>query len=66
MDEPDQKIIDVFICKLRKKLMQASSLLPPRAVLMGVARRATAKDGKVPFDGTRGWCPRHGRQINPR
>ena len=24
MDEPDQKIIDVFICKLRKKLMQAS------------------------------------------
>jgi hypothetical protein len=35
MDEPDQKIIDVFICKLRKKLMQASSLLPPRAVLMG-------------------------------
>ena len=24
MDEPGQKIIDVFICKLRKKLMQAS------------------------------------------
>src|SRR5215216_3353844 len=24
MDEPDQKIIDVFICKLRKKLVQAS------------------------------------------
>ena len=24
MDEPDQKIIDVFVCKLRKKLMQAS------------------------------------------
>ena len=24
MDEPDQKIIDVFICKLRKKLIQAS------------------------------------------
>ena len=23
MDEPDQKIIDVYICKLRKKLMQA-------------------------------------------
>ncbi len=24
MDEPDQKIIDVFICKLRKKLAEAS------------------------------------------
>ena len=24
MDEPDQKIIDVFICRIRKKLMQAS------------------------------------------
>ena len=24
MDEPGQKIIDVFVCKLRKKLMQAS------------------------------------------
>jgi len=24
MDEPDQKIIDVFICKLRKKVVQAS------------------------------------------
>ena len=24
MDQPDQKIIDVFVCKLRKKLMQAS------------------------------------------
>ena len=24
MDEPDQKIIDVFICKLRRKLLQAS------------------------------------------
>jgi two-component system cell cycle response regulator CtrA len=24
MDEPEQKIIDVFICKTRKKLMQAS------------------------------------------
>jgi two-component system cell cycle response regulator CtrA len=25
MDEPDAKIIDVFICKLRKKLARASS-----------------------------------------
>ena len=25
MDEPEQKIIDVFICKLRKKLANASS-----------------------------------------
>ena len=25
MDEPDQKIIDVFICKLRKKLAKASA-----------------------------------------
>ena len=24
MDEPEQKIIDVFICKLRKKLAEAS------------------------------------------
>ena len=24
MDEPDEKIIDVFICKLRKKLAKAS------------------------------------------
>ena len=24
MDEPDQKIIDVFICKLRRKLLEAS------------------------------------------
>ena len=25
MDEPEQKIIDVFICKLRKKLANASN-----------------------------------------
>jgi two-component system cell cycle response regulator CtrA len=25
MDEPDMKIIDVFICKLRKKLAQAGA-----------------------------------------
>jgi two-component system, cell cycle response regulator CtrA len=24
MDEPEQKIIDVFICKMRKKLAEAS------------------------------------------
>ena len=24
MDEPDQKIIDVYICKLRRKLLEAS------------------------------------------
>jgi two-component system cell cycle response regulator CtrA len=25
MDEPEQKIIDVFVCKLRKKLAQAGA-----------------------------------------
>jgi hypothetical protein len=55
MDEPEVKIIDVFICKLRKKLANASQVRTTSR-LSGAAATSCASPPRV-----RGTSP-HGRQ----
>jgi two-component system cell cycle response regulator CtrA len=53
MDEPEMKIIDVFICKLRKKLANASGgkdyieTVWGRGYVMRLASRCASKIQKV-------------------
>ena len=68
MDEPELKIIDVFICKLRKKLANASNGKNYIETVWGrgyVLREPTedeAKNSGLSLSGTRDAKPRpHGR-----
>ncbi len=50
MDEPDGKIIDVFICKLRKKLVAASNGNNPIETVWGrgyVLREASDREAAI-------------------
>ena len=56
IDEPGTKIIDVFICKLRKKLLKASTVKTTSKRYGGAAGCCTSQ---VKGRASRWWCSRH-------